>query len=258
MRFIIPYPESNKSAIELIHKHSAGISSPRNTFRLNNDILFGIKDRVSIAGVPYHAFVYLDEKKKLEERDHFLKRLIDLEERLKTLGNERREEIEEYLSETAKGWRNYLRITKKAEQLLPSRNVPGIDKVVERMGKFILLTNYRVGMQEAISLYRKKDAIEKYFDKMKNDLDVKRLRVHTQEAVEGRLFLCFITLILYSWITRTMTEQSLYKDYTIQEIIYELKKIKRLRVDDTRTLTTEISKRQRELLKSFQIDLPQT
>jgi transposase len=258
LRFIIPYPESNKSAVELIHRHSEAISSPRNTFRINNDILFGIKDRVSMAGAPYSAFVYLDEKRKLEERDHFFKKLIDLEERLKSLGYETKDEIEEYLSENVKDWRNYLRIRKKAEQLLPSRNLSGIDKVVERMGMFILLTNYGVGMQEAISLYRKKDAIEKYFDRMKNDLDVKRLRVHTQEAAQGRLFLCFITLILYSWINRTMTEQSLYKDYTIQEIIYELKKIKRLRLDDNRTLTTEISKKQKELFKSFQIDLPQT
>ena len=256
LRFIIPYPERNKSALELIHRHSEDISSPRNTFRLRNDILFGIKDKVSIAGAAYNAFVYLDEKKRLEESDHFFKKLIDIEEKLKTIGYETKEEIEDYLSENLKGWRNYLRISKKAEQLLTSRNVPEIDKVVERMGKFILLNNYRVSMQEAISLYRKKDAIEKYFDKMKNDLDVKRLRVHTQEAVEGRLFLCFITLILYSWINRRMTEQSLYKDYTVQEIIYELKKIKLLRLDDNRTLTTEISKKQRELFKSFQLDPP--
>lgn len=258
LRFIIPYPERNKSALELIHRHSEDISSPRNTFRLRNDILFGIKDKVSIAGAAYNAFVYLDEKKRLEESDHFFKKLIDIEEKLKTIGYETKEEIEDYLSENLKGWRNYLRISKKAEQLLTSRNVPEIDKVVERMGKFILLNNYRVSMQEAISLYRKKDAIEKYFDKMKNDLDVKRLRVHTQEAVEGRLFLCFITLILYSWINRRMTEQSLYKDYTVQEIIYELKKIKLLRLDDNRTLTTEISKKQRELFKSFQLDPPVT
>ena len=53
-----------------------------------------------------------------------------------------------------------------------------------------------------------------------------------------------------------MREQNLYKDYTVQEIIYELKKIKWIQLDEIKTIITEISKKQRELFKYFDIDLP--
>ena len=197
MRFIIPYPATNKAAVELVRSHSDDISSPLNTFRVKNDILFGMKDKVSIGGATYNAFIYLDEKKKLDESEHFFKRLIDIEEKLKTIGYESKEDIYNYLTDNLKVWRKYVRISKKAEQFTIGRQVNEINKALERMGKFILLSNYRIAKQDVIVLYRKKDAIEKYFDKMKNDLDVKRLRVHTTEAMEGRLFLCFISLILY-------------------------------------------------------------
>ena len=258
MRLIIPYPETNKAALELIRKHSDDISSPLNTFRVNKDILFGTKDKVSIGGATYDAFIYLDEKKKLDESDHFFRRLIDIEEKLKELDYETKEDIENYLADNLKGWRNYIRISKKAEQFIIGRRANEINKTLERMGKFILLSNYRIAKEDVILLYRKKDAIEKYFDNMKNDLDVKRLGVHTTAAMEGRLFTCFISLILHSWLSRKMREQNLYKDYTVQEIIYELKKIKRIQLDERRTIITEISKKQRELFKYFNIDLPAT
>ena len=100
--------------------------------------------------------------------------------------------------------------------------------------------------------------LEKYFDKMKNNLDSRRLRVHSEESLEGRLFLIFISLIIYSYIGKVMRETELNKKYTIQEIIYELKKIKRIQLRNEMFIITEISKKQRDLFKCFKIKIPQT
>ena len=41
-----------------------------------------------------------------------------------------------------------------------------------------------------------KDAIEKGFDDLKNDLDMKRLRIHSNATMEGRIFIQFVSLVL--------------------------------------------------------------
>ena len=210
MRFIIPYPISNKAAVELMDKHCKDISSPLNTFRVNKDIMFGVKDKASIGALSYHAFIYLDEKKKVEQSNRLLRKLIDAEEGLREIGCDSKEAMEEYLSDNFKDWRKYLRITKRGNRFTTGRKVGEIEKALDRMGKLILLSNFRTTAREAISLYRRKDAIEKYFDKMKNDLDVRRLRVHSREAMEGRLFVCFISLILYSSLMRIPAKVATY------------------------------------------------
>ncbi len=53
-------------------------------------------------------------------------------------------------------------------------------------------------------LYRRKDVAKKFFDNMKHDIERKRLRIHNQETFEGRLFLDFLALIIYSKISSVM------------------------------------------------------
>ena len=70
------------------------------------------------------------------------------------------------------------------------RNVKAISGLMNRMGKTILLTsNGSFGREELLSLYRRKEAIEKMFDVMKNELDGARLRVNSRGALEWRIFL---------------------------------------------------------------------
>ena len=49
-----------------------------------------------------------------------------------------------------------------------------------------------------IAIYRRKDIVENCFDDLKNRLDMKRLRIHSSEVVDGRMFIQFIALTLIS------------------------------------------------------------
>ena len=124
------------------------------------------------------------------------------------------------------------------------------------MGTTILITNKKIEPKNALSLYRRKDTIEKFFDSMKNDIDRKRLRTGDKEIFLGRLFLDFITLVVYSQISKIARQEKIVKDYTIQELMYEFKKIKLIKLGEKKTIITEVSKKQRELLKKFNIDYP--
>jgi len=124
------------------------------------------------------------------------------------------------------------------------------------MGTMILLSNKRIRGKEVLQLYRRKDVVEKFFDNMKHDIERKRLRIHTQETFEGRLFLDFLALIIYSRISSVMGKEGINKEITVQELMYELKKIKLIRLGEKKMIVTEISKKQRELFQSFKIPLP--
>ena len=120
----------------------------------------------------------------------------------------------------------------------------------------ILISNKSIKTQEALRLYRRKDVIEKYFDNMKHDIERKRLRIHTSKTFEGRLFLDFLALIVYSWISRTMRKEGINKQLTVQELIYDLKKIKHIQIGEKKTIITEVSKKQRDLFTRFDIQPP--
>jgi len=135
------------------------------------------------------------------------------------------------------------------------RNTEAIDAALARMGMFVLITNTDLTGEQVLQLYREKDGVEKCFDSLKNNLSLKRLRIHSQEALEGLLFIEFISLILYSAISKGIRESGLNTSLTIPEILFELRKIKKIRFGRKKTIISEISKNQRNILDAFGISI---
>jgi len=258
MRFVIPFSFSNKKALELIKKHKRDLGDHATAFRLNKQVLNCVRDRVQIGEKRYSCYVYLNEKLRAEERERFLSRVLDIEQKLKEPAFGTRQDIETFLSETLRGWKTIFQITEHDGKPIVKRSEKGIADRLQRMGTTILLSNHRTAMagEELLELYRRKDGVEKFFDAVKHELERKRLRIHTQETFEGRLFLDFVALILYAWISKVMRREGISKDLSVQELMYELKKIKLIHLGEKKTVITEISKRQRELFAAFEIDLP--
>lgn len=257
MKFLIPLPYSNKSAITLIKKHNVQISSHSNSFQLNNNILYCVKDEVEIGGGKYNAYIYLDENRRVKERNVFLKKILEIESTVKKIEWKNREELDVFLTENIKGWKKIFQISERSGKPILKRIKKGINNYLERTGTFILISNVdKIGKKETLYLYRRKDIIEKFFNNIKNDINRKRLRIHKKETFEGRLFLDFIALIIYSWIKKIMRNEGINKTYTVQELIYELKKIKLIRLGEKKKIITEVSKKQRELLEKFNIKPP--
>ncbi len=59
---------------------------------------------------------------------------------------------------------------------------------------------------KALGVYRNKDCVEKCFDDLKNDLDMKRLRIHSVAAMEGRIFIQFVALLVTAQLKQVMNE----------------------------------------------------
>jgi len=55
-------------------------------------------------------------------------------------------------------------------------------------------------------------------------------------------------------ISKIMKKESLFKKYSVKELLSELKKLKLVKVDEDNIFLSEISKNQKKIFKAFGID----
>ncbi len=79
--------------------------------------------------------------------------------------------------------KHYFGFHKKGRSFELRQDTEEIDHALSRMGMFVLITNSELTGEQVINFYREKDGVEKCFDSMKNNLALKRLRVHSREAL---------------------------------------------------------------------------
>jgi len=119
-----------------------------------------------------------------------------------------------------------------------------------------LISNVINDAQKAMGIYRDKDVVEKGFLRMKNSIDLGRLRVHSDNAAQGKLFVGFIASVLMSGINKVMAEKDLYRTYTMKELLHVLAKL-RIQEINGQTILAPVSKEQRLIFEAFDISLPQ-
>ncbi len=96
--------------------------------------------------------------------------------------------------------------------------------------------------------------MEKNFDDLKNDLDMKRLRTHTNGTMEGRIFVQFISLILTTYLKGVMDKNGWTRNHNLQEIFSEMKSLKQVTVDGKRKkLTTTPTVFQQSIMELYQV-----
>jgi transposase len=188
-------------------------------------VLFYVQESTKINQVPIQAHLYFDPRSRSEQTTRFLKKILELETSCKKETFHNKKEVLQYLSSHLKGASQCFKVTVKAGSPKITRKTKNLSKHMANMGITIMLTNHNgLGRETILDMYRQKDYLEKTFDVLKNEFDGKRLRGILKDTIEGRLFVKFISLILYSVIGNKMREQQLFKRYSVREIMYELKK----------------------------------
>jgi transposase len=136
-------------------------------------------------------------------------------------------------------------------------NHEAINQYINRYAGFqALLTNSIKNPVEALQIYRDKDVVEKSFDDLKNQLDMKRLRMHSSTTVDGRFFVQFIALIYMSALRREMRKTGLIERYTVRELLQEMETLTMIKYSSKYGhILTEVTKQQREILKDLNIEL---
>jgi len=250
LKFHISMPFTMALAKNLVSEFEKEIARAPHSFLVNGDLIYGLKRKITIQNRPLIGYLLFDERKSFEAKEKFLKRLIEVETRI-----HEGHDMEDH--ELMRRFKKFLRMTKSGKKVVIKRDEQKITEALRNKGYLIIISNCTTEPREAVQLYRAKDAVERAFDNIKNELDMKRLRVHSDDAMRGRLFVAFLSLILYSWIDKRMRDKNLYASYTQEQLLRELKRIKVVELSEERTLLTELSKKQKEILKALGIPLPQ-
>ena len=137
------------------------------------------------------------------------------------------------------------------------RNHKAIDEQLEKCGFFLIAeTDFNKTTAEILDIYRKRDVIEKSFDELKNELDMKRLHCCNSETVNGKIFVSFISLIIRSYMLKSLTVYMQTAGCTFRKILTELDKIKCLDLNakSKPRLLNPVSKTARDIFLA--LDLP--
>ena len=122
-------------------------------------------------------------------------------------------------------------------------------------GWMVLVSNRIEDAKEAIRIYREKDIVEKGFQRLKNCLDLGRLRVHSEESMQNKVFVGFIALILLSSIHQVMVDKNLYAKMTMKRLLITLSKVKVQKIRGLRLLFP-LTKEQRLIFEAFDVKPP--
>jgi len=248
VRFTVGVPFTPKWTLELVGKVRNRIENYEYFRRLGGYIFFADTDTTAWKGHRCYRHVYYDSQKAASQYADFLEQIemwkAELEENRPVEKNQQHYEKYFIIKETPKRGR---RISVRDEQVQAFKQ--------KTAGFFVLISNDIKDSVKALKVYRDKDAVEKGFDNLKNALDMKRLRVHSAKAMQGRLFLQFIAQILSAAIRNIMISSKLDEKFTLPELMNELKSIHSVHLDGHRKpVFTKLSKTQREILDSFAID----
>lgn len=198
-----------------------------------------------------YIHVYYDERKAASEKEAFLSRLKRMDSELdKRLEKKltRRQDIKEY--------RKYynLKFDDNGYFEKYSRKKQAVQKAMNRLGFFVLVTSKKMNASEALNKYRHRDSIEKLFRTDKSYLGGKSFRVYTDEALESKTMISFLAIILRNDMYNRLRPlyQKDRKNYTVPEAIHQLNKLTITRDSDGRYYQKyAATKKQKAILKAY-------
>ncbi|MDR1765813.1 MAG: transposase [Lachnospiraceae bacterium] len=120
------------------------------------------------------------------------------------------------------------------------------------VGFSCLLSTKKMNPADALEEYRRKEAVENSYDDLKNALDMRRLRIHSSAAMDSRLFIQFIALILFSWARSKAKVHKATKYMTVREIMEAMESVTLIEYSGRYgNLITESGPLQRDIMEAY-------
>jgi transposase len=257
-RFVLPLPLTTRLAGQLLVQHRKALRSPGRAFCFQHRSQYHQAVAATVGEVPVTAHLFFDPRRQAEEEALLIRRLDELERLAAGRRFRSRRAAALALNAVWRGARRLFTLSLEDGVVTLRRKEKAIRRLMNRMGFLIHLTNDPALDREAVlQLYARRDRVEKLFDVLKNELREDRLRVSSREALEGRIFLAFLALILHTLLDNAMRRTELYQSLTIAEVLAELRKLRRVDMSSGRAYLMEITKKQRTIYETLNVPIPQ-
>lgn len=122
---------------------------------------------------------------------------------------------------------------------------------ISKFGIFIMTSTLDLDKSELLPCYYSRDSVEKFFDYLKNDIDLLPLRTHSDKTFSGHLMLCFIASIIYYAIDKQLNLKKLSFSRSLKSL-----KLFHGRVYKDQILPSVATKQVNNVLKALKINLP--
>lgn len=251
--FILSVPTSRKWVQKIIDSYRDRILLPEH-YRITSESenLFMLTHLHKWNGRRCYAHIYFNHARAAADQDNFMTQLLAWKEQLeqgkdKNVDTEQRDRF------------FIIRDTPKKGRIVRF-NHEAIEEYRKKYTGFTcILTSKKMDASEALENYRRKEVVENSFDDLKNSLDMKRLRIHSSEAMDARLFIQFIALILLSRFRSIAQSSSVprLKLMPAREIMEAMEAVVQIRFSGKYgCLTSEIDPLQRSIIEAFGLSLP--
>lgn len=250
MKFTIAVPFSCEFAKDHVERVRDYITDHKYFIKINGQNIFCVSYPIKFEqNKDFYVHVYYNAYSAVSEYESFLNKLHQWENELKS----------KPLEKNKNHYKTYFFVKKTSKKVTRiTYNQKAIDTYKKNTaGYLVLLSNDIKDPSAALQVYRNKDVVEKTFDNLKNSIDSKRLRVHLDESMKGRLFIQFISLILISYIQKTAKEKDIFKFiHSTSSLLDELKLYNAVTISGgNKHIYSEITKDQRKIFEAFDIVL---
>lgn len=246
-RFSVGIPFTSSIATDAVEENRTGMDSHEHFINIGADDLYAVTKCTKWNGHRCYLHIYYDSLKAELENKKFTHRLLQCHDELKSNNEkpENRSFYDKYF---------FVRDLPKRGRKV-QYNEDAVKKHKQNhIGWFVIMSNKTRDASEALRSYRQKDAVEKGFDDLKNELDMKRLRIHSNITMEGRIFIQFVALVLTTYLKGIMEKHDWIRNHNLQEIFSEMKSLKEVCVEGKRKkLVTTPTKFQREIMELYQV-----
>lgn len=253
-KIIAPVPSRLNLFKKTLQNQIKTIRNATHAFTAGRDIMYGRSHAVTVAEHPYEAHLYFNGTRRTEEERRFYQTVEKAEAAFAQAPPKTRRAAQAKLTGLLpKCLVCMIEVVSKEDGTFTlRRRVGAIARHLNTLGYMLLLTDEMQRLpREVLEDYRSRDAVEKLIDNFKNALNDDRLRVHSSEAAEGKLFLLLIALHLHSIIQGKLaaSRSQLGRRITPREAMLELRRIKSVSYSTGAVLISEVAKRQRATLK---------
>lgn len=190
-KFTIPVPSSVGWQKQLIEENLDKLYDPNNIIHLDDEtFIYGktfCNNSSSYGRVWKH--LYFDPKRKQREIELFMIKLEKCRVELEN-GN--------LLDKNKKFYETYFTVTETPKRgRKVNVNSTAVNNFINGASCYwVLLSNTEKDATTALLHYKMRNNIELQFDDLKNTIDCKRLRMHNENTMRGKVFVCFLSLII--------------------------------------------------------------
>ena len=252
MNFIMPASFTLKEIRRLALSSRKTIEKAGNMITMSGEIMFAARRMANIGNVDISAWVYYDPGRDSRERTVFYSSLKERMDRLSSRTVRKWEKPRDVCDDIMGPYRNFISFRYDGSFHIRIRD-NAVSQRVNRCGITVITFTGDHDAEYVLSEYRKRDAVEKLFMSSKTFTGGEPLRVHGMDALRGEMFVNLIAIAIRSRILAYMRSSGMLKRYSVEKMILELHKLRKVILQDGREITTEITRKQKEILESLGI-----